>query len=797
MLNRNPVQRFHRAIYLNLAAAGACLAYGAWPFFTEAPFIAALTAAVLLAAYLLEGRWSLSLGASNIVGGLVGAIIVAWSCYHFYRQDPAPIDSLPWPTSSLPYMALPFLLIVATLLLRPKKEPDYWTLLGCGVFSVTLACALSGDAIFGIPLLAYAITLIVALRRMQRVFLAGGRSLDNPSAECAMPSSHSDWLFWSAYAYPVIAAITLGAFLLTPRLTDAQWEIGHIGARLHTGVAERNPGVDLNLNGTLRTDDDIAFEVVVTDGGGHPKLDLSTLQRWRSAIFNSYDRGRWTYVPTAGYDRGFQGDRREGERRSRSTPSRPMRLEARLPNLGPDQYVFTFSGTSKGNYPPALADPVWPPISFPPRYTRASFGLLFSAGQSWPAVPLPPPRNLTQIAPIVSISDSGVLYPWAVSREGGFVAPTLPGNQQRPKFRQVMSPSSQADLSWPIELELTTIERMKMLPALSRLEEYADTMLAEMIVGEKISWRGNPRTDELPQQYHEQVARAICEHLATSGLYRYTLELTSKDKSIDPVEDFLLNVREGHCNRFSTALALLLRCHGIPTRLVLGFQGCEDAGEGRYVVRHNTAHSWVEAAIRRSTPAGPTWHWLRLDPSPVFGRADVDRSQIGRWIESVQRSTSDLFHNFVIDYNSDRQMATQKWLNNLNPVEFLHRIPLRLLFAIAVLVAIVFVGLLTAYSAARRAPSADPNAPRFIRFLDLARRKRLVTRNAATTPYEATDEFARAISDHPNSDALAQAARRLANTYCAERFGGTNGVDDTADFQLLFAALRDAPRQKA
>ena len=70
------------------------------------------------------------------------------------------------------------------------------------------------------------------------------------------------------------------------------------------------------------------------------------------------------------------------------------------------------------------------------------------------------------------------------------------------------------------------------------------------------------------------------------------------DPKLDPVEDFLVNRKEGHCEYFASALALLLRSIDIPARMVNGFKG-GDWNELAQVmnVRQKHAHSWVEAYI--------------------------------------------------------------------------------------------------------------------------------------------------------------------------------------------------------
>src|SRR5262249_45390874 len=135
--------------------------------------------------------------------------------------------------------------------------------------------------------------------------------------------------------------------------------------------------------------------------------------------------------------------------------------------------------------------------------------------------------------------------------------------------------------------------------------------------------------DGVPAEHSEAVARALSDYLATSGDYKDTLTLQRMDATGDPVEDFLFYTRRGHCNRFSTALALMLRSQGIPSRIVLGYRGADEVSDGKYEVRAAMAHSWVEAMIPRKRPDGETaWHWLTLDPTPATEAAAAAPS---RW----------------------------------------------------------------------------------------------------------------------------------------------------------------------
>lgn len=107
------------------------------------------------------------------------------------------------------------------------------------------------------------------------------------------------------------------------------------------------------------------------------------------------------------------------------------------------------------------------------------------------------------------------------------------------------------------------------------------------------------------------IARAVENHLQND--FGYTLEM--KAGGPDPLADFLFNVREGHCEYFATAMAVMLRTQGIATRVVNGFsQGEYNETAGVFVVRQKNAHSWVEVYFPESDV------WVPFDPTPFAGR---------------------------------------------------------------------------------------------------------------------------------------------------------------------------------
>jgi LPXTG-motif cell wall-anchored protein len=77
-----------------------------------------------------------------------------------------------------------------------------------------------------------------------------------------------------------------------------------------------------------------------------------------------------------------------------------------------------------------------------------------------------------------------------------------------------------------------------------------------------------------------------------------------------PLDAFLFDAREGYCQQFSGAMALLLRMGGVPARVAAGFtSGTYDDEREQWVVRDVDAHAWVEAYF-------PGEGWIAFDPTP-------------------------------------------------------------------------------------------------------------------------------------------------------------------------------------
>ena len=78
---------------------------------------------------------------------------------------------------------------------------------------------------------------------------------------------------------------------------------------------------------------------------------------------------------------------------------------------------------------------------------------------------------------------------------------------------------------------------------------------------------------------------------------RYNLDIPPDPPGVDAVDEFLFVRRQGFCEHIASAMAILLRSVGIPTRFAVGFDvGSHNLLTGYYDVHESDAHAWVEVA---------------------------------------------------------------------------------------------------------------------------------------------------------------------------------------------------------
>lgn len=153
-------------------------------------------------------------------------------------------------------------------------------------------------------------------------------------------------------------------------------------------------------------------------------------------------------------------------------------------------------------------------------------------------------------------------------------------------------------------------------------------------------------------------AEALNVYLRESGQFGYTLKLDVVDPSIDPVLDFLVNRKEGHCEYFASALTLLLRSAGMPARMVNGFKGGDWNDLARVLsVRQKHAHSWVEVYLGETEGPDRAPIWLTLDPTPGIER-DRSVARVGGFKANFYQITDAVRYVwvfYIVGFDAERQ----------------------------------------------------------------------------------------------------------------------------------------------
>ena len=102
-------------------------------------------------------------------------------------------------------------------------------------------------------------------------------------------------------------------------------------------------------------------------------------------------------------------------------------------------------------------------------------------------------------------------------------------------------------------------------------------------------------------------ADAIEEYLRG---FKYDIKVASPPPDRDAVDWFLFTTKQGYCDYFASAMAVMARSVGIPSRVVSGYNtGYLNPETGFYDVRQENAHSWPELFF-------PKYGWVRFEPTP-------------------------------------------------------------------------------------------------------------------------------------------------------------------------------------
>lgn len=220
-------------------------------------------------------------------------------------------------------------------------------------------------------------------------------------------------------------------------------------------------------------------------------------------------------------------------------------------------------------------------------------------------------------------------------------------NPETDEVRQKQLPGKESNTKYTIYTAKNPAENSE-LAKLYREEPYLELPredLKKLILYSKDLIAAHPELKTASEK-----ARFIESHLRDSGEFSYTLNMSIVDPAIDPVEDFLFNRKSGHCEYYASALALMLRAIGVPTRVITGFKG----GEQKYLsnqfeVQQRHAHSWVEAYLDD--------RWQTMDATPALQRAELvakNAASLSTW-RGANKMLSQFWNDYVIGVSYQRQ----------------------------------------------------------------------------------------------------------------------------------------------
>lgn len=103
--------------------------------------------------------------------------------------------------------------------------------------------------------------------------------------------------------------------------------------------------------------------------------------------------------------------------------------------------------------------------------------------------------------------------------------------------------------------------------------------------------------------------KAIESYLVAN--YKYTVKPGTIPKGKDAVDYFLFDKKSGYCTYFASAMAIMGRSLGIPTRIAQGYIVKAEPFKAKYDVTENDAHAWVEGYIEGLG-------WVNFEPTAGF-----------------------------------------------------------------------------------------------------------------------------------------------------------------------------------
>jgi transglutaminase-like putative cysteine protease len=319
----------------------------------------------------------------------------------------------------------------------------------------------------------------------------------------------------------------------------------------------------------------------------------------------------------------------------------------------------------------------------------------------------------------------------------------------------------------------------------------------------------DPRIPQLAQKITATAENPYDKSVVLESYLRrnfgYTLNLTGKPGA-DPLAQFLFVTKAGHCEYFASAMAVMLRTLGIPSREVNGFlPGEYNDLAGDYIVRASDAHSWVEAYF-------PGSGWITFDPTPAANGSEAGLfSRLNLYLDWMQLNWNewvvnyDFAHQLVMAKNvrqnsTDYSESLRRWFRRAQErgmaglTEWQRRHTyLSMVFPVALMFLLVVLRFDWIRSFVRwlilalqmRQPTTLRNNPQLASRLYTEMLRALEKRGYTRAETQTPGEFAATLSLQPN---LRSAVGEFTSLYAEARFGGA--ICDAFRLRALLEQIR-------
>lgn len=281
---------------------------------------------------------------------------------------------------------------------------------------------------------------------------------------------------------------------------------------------------------------------------------------------------------------------------------------------------------------------------------------------------------------------------------------------------------------------------------------------------------GNPRTRELAQEMRaragsdEAYIDAVLRMFNDEAFY-YTLQPPALGR--DPVDAFLFDTRRGFCEHYASAFAVMMRAAGIPSRIVLGYQGGEMNLMDDMIVRQSDAHAWTEVWLADRG-------WVRADPTAAVAPERIQSGMSGarftdvgaswglsaptRWMHQmtmVWDSLNARWNEWILAYGPENQSRFLEWLGMQQPDWR------KMMLSLVVCVILMLAGISLLLLWRNRPPPPDAAAKLYLRF----------TGKVGVPPATGETPQAYAMRIAAAGRALPREANRVVRAYLAARYG--------------------------